>query len=87
MGAMTHHSPASSDEATHAAAEPHHPGDVPDEPHGPGDHGEEHGHDDHADGDAPLGPLDVEAWGALAGGIALGLAVAACIALATGALG
>jgi hypothetical protein len=65
----------------------HHPGDVADEPHGPGDHGEDHGHDDHADMTEPLGPLDVQAWGALAGGIALGLAVAACIALSTGALG
>jgi len=45
-------------------------------PHGAADdHGDTHGHDDHAhDGDA-LGPVDVRAWGALLGGIALGLVV------------
>ena len=59
------------------------PRDVGDEPHRTG---EEHdgrgagGHDDH--GSEALGPVDVYAWGALAGGIALGLVVAVCVALA-----
>ena len=61
----------------------HRPGDVADEPHGTSDHGDDHGHDDHADADEPLGPIDVSAWGALVGGIALGLIVALCIAFAT----
>ena len=28
------------------------------------DHGGDHGHDDHAHGEEPLGPIDVAAWGA-----------------------
>jgi hypothetical protein len=63
-----------------------HPGDIADEPHGPGDHGETHGHDDHAHGSEPLGPIDAQAWGAFAVGIGLGLLVAVCVALSTGAL-
>ena len=68
-------------------ATPHHPGDVEGEAHGVGDHGEADGHDDH--GHAPedrLGPIDLVAWGSFALGIGLGLAVAFCIALATGDL-
>ncbi|HEX5147587.1 MAG TPA: hypothetical protein VFW02_00810 [Candidatus Limnocylindrales bacterium] len=57
-------------------------------PHGAGDHGEDHGHDDHAHGDdEPLGPLDLQAWGAGALGIAAGLAVALVMAASTGWLG
>lgn len=46
-------------------------------PHGAaGDHGEDHGHDDHADhGGEALGPLDLPAWGAGILGIVLGLFV------------
>lgn len=62
---------------------PHRPGDVADEPHATSDQGDDNGHDDHADADEPLGPIDVRAWGALVGGIALGLIVALCIAFAT----
>jgi hypothetical protein len=50
------------------------------------DHGDDHGHDDHAHGEEPLGPIDVFAWGAGAVGLVLGAVVAACFALATGAL-
>ncbi len=48
----------------------------------PADHGEGHGHDDHAHaGEAiALGPIDVDAWGAAALGIAAGLAVALVLA-------
>jgi hypothetical protein len=70
----------------HGPSDTHHPGDIADEPHGPDDHGETHGHDDHADGSEALGPIDVQAWGALAIGIGLGLLVAVCIALSTGAI-
>lgn len=45
-------------------------------PHGVADdHGDTHGHDDHAHGADVLGPLDVRAWGAALLGIALGLVV------------
>ena len=45
--------------------------------HGAGDHGE----------DEALGPLDLQAWGAGALGIAAGLAVALVMAASTGWLG
>lgn len=60
------------------------PRDVGDEPHRAGDDAHDghaaSGHDEH--GAEALGPVDVYAWGALAGGIALGLVVAFCVALA-----
>jgi len=76
------------DELSHATphGEPHHPGDIADESHGPDDHGETDGHDDHAHGSEALGPVDVQAWGAFGVGIALGLIVAVCVALSTGAI-
>jgi hypothetical protein len=53
-------------------------------PHGATtDHGETHGHDDHAHGGGTLGPLNRGMWGAAALGILLGVAVA--VALAIGA--
>ncbi len=57
-------------------------------PHGTDDHGGDHGHDDHAHGSGEaLGPIDVAAWGAGVLGIAGGLIVALCLALAAGWLG
>lgn len=55
-------------------------------PHGlPADHGETHGHDDHAHADAAkLGPLDRAAWGAGLVGLLLGLAVAIALAMSSG---
>jgi hypothetical protein len=50
------------------------------------EHGATDAHDDQANGSDSLGPIDVQAWGALAVGIALGLVVALCIAASTGAL-
>lgn len=47
------------------------------------DNGDEHGHDDHAHGEEPLGPLDVPAWGAGVLGVLLGLAVTLAFVLAT----
>jgi hypothetical protein len=45
-------------------------------PHGAADdHGDTHGHDDHAHGGETLGPVDIRTWGALLAGIALGLVV------------
>lgn len=38
-------------------------------------HAGEHGHDDHADGEDALGPLDLPAWGAAVLGLVLGLIV------------
>ena len=57
-------------------------------PHGTtDDHGETHGHDDHAHaGGTTLGPLDTRAWGAGALGIILGLVVAVALALSSGFL-
>jgi hypothetical protein len=51
------------------------------------DHGDDHGHDDHAHAEATLGPIDVAAWGAGIVGVAIGLAIAFCFALATGSIG
>lgn len=47
------------------------------------DHGDDHGHDDHAQGEEPLGPIDVHAWGAAILGVALGAVTAACFVVAT----
>ena len=54
--------------------------------HLPDDHGEDHGHDDHAHADESLGPIDVAAWGAGIVGVLIGLAIALCFALATSVL-
>lgn len=54
--------------------------------HATDDHGDDHGHDDHAHPEAPLGPIDAAAWGAGALGIVVGVVIAACFAVATGAL-
>jgi len=55
--------------------------------HAPDDHGEEHGHDDHAHGDEEfLGPIDTVAWGAGVLGVVLGLVVALAFALSTAPL-
>jgi ABC-type nickel/cobalt efflux system permease component RcnA len=62
----------------------HEPG--PDELSHATPHDETEGHDDHAHGSEALGPVDVQAWGAFAVGIALGLIVAVCVALSTGAI-
>jgi len=51
--------------------------------HATDDHGDEHGHDDHAHAEEPLGPIDVAAWGAGVVGVLLGLAVVAAFVLAT----
>jgi hypothetical protein len=53
-------------------------------PHGStADHGDTHGHDDHAHGGEALGPVDRGLWSAAALGILLGIVVA--VALAIGA--
>ncbi|MEZ0240472.1 MAG: hypothetical protein ACAH65_06710 [Chloroflexota bacterium] len=45
-------------------------------PHGAADdHGDAHGHDDHAHGAEAIGPVNVAAWGAALLGIILGLVV------------
>jgi hypothetical protein len=56
-------------------------------PHGSmDDHGESHGHDDHAHASTALGPFDVIAWGAGLGGILLGFVVAIALGLAGGSV-
>ena len=47
------------------------------------DHGDDHGHDDHAHGGEALGPIDLAKWGAGVLGIVAGLLIAACFMLAT----
>jgi hypothetical protein len=70
----------------HADDAPGHEGAVAH--HLPDDHGGDHGHDDHAHGDGEgLGPIDTAAWSAGIAGVAIGLAIAVCFALATNALG
>ena len=72
------------DELEHAAIDRgHHPGDLAGEAHGPDDHGETHGHDDHAHVSEALGPVDVQAWGALAIGVLAGLLVVLCLVIST----
>jgi hypothetical protein len=52
-------------------------------PHGTADdHGDTHGHDDHAHGGMEFGPIDVLAWGMGALGILLGFVVAAAFVAA-----
>jgi hypothetical protein len=70
----------------HAADAPGHEGAVAH--HLPDDHGDDHGHDDHAHPDEEtLGPINTAAWAAGIAGVAIGLAIALCFALATGAIG
>jgi hypothetical protein len=69
--------PHAIDEPGHADAVAHH--EVT-------DHGDDHGHDDHAHADEPLGPIDVRAWGAGILGVVLALVIAACFGVATGAI-
>jgi hypothetical protein len=54
--------------------------------HDTSDHGDDHGHDDHAHGEEPLGPIDLFAWGAGILGILIGAGMAAAFAVATGAI-
>jgi len=68
--------PHATDVPGHAGAIAHHSTD---------DHGEDHGHDDHAHGEEPLGPIDVAAWGAGVLGVLVGVAIAVCFAVATAA--
>jgi hypothetical protein len=70
--------PHDADAPGHAGADAHHATD---------DHGDDHGHDDHAHGDEPLGPIDLAAWGAGLLGFAVAVGMAACFAIATGAIG
>ena len=82
---QTSHEPTPGELERHATTDPsHHPGDVAGEPHGPDDHGETHGHDDHAHAGEALGPVDVQAWGALVLGVAAGLVVALCLVISLG---
>ncbi len=71
-------------EQTHASDAPGHQGAVGHRE--ADDHGEDHGHDDHAHDEEPLGPIDVIAWGAGVLGIALGVVVAVAFAAATGVI-
>jgi hypothetical protein len=82
MGPEMTHEPAA-----HDAVAIHHNGDLADESHGGDDHGEDNGHDTHANPSEALGPIDVEAWGALIVGIGLGLLVALCLVAATSLAG
>jgi hypothetical protein len=51
--------------------------------HATTDHGEDHGHDDHAHAGEALGPIDRAAWGAGVLGVLLGLAVTLAFVVAT----
>ncbi len=44
-------------------------------PHGLEDHGEDHGHDDHAHAEDALGPIDWPAYGAGVLGLVIGLVI------------
>jgi hypothetical protein len=47
------------------------------------DHGDDHGHDDHAHPEEALGPIDWGAWGAGILGVVIGVVIAFCFVLAT----
>lgn len=47
------------------------------------DHGDDHGHDDHAHVEDTLGPIDLAAWGAGALGLGIAIVMAACFVLVT----
>jgi len=81
---QTSHEP-SPDEVAHATTDHGriHPGDIAGETHGPDDHGETHGHDDHGHDAEALGPVDIQAWGALVIGISAGLLIVLCMVVAT----
>jgi hypothetical protein len=66
--------PHDTDAPGHADAVAHHETD---------DHGNDHGHDDHAHGEEPLGPIDTTAWGAGLFGVVIALVIAFCFVLAT----
>lgn len=69
----------------HADDAPGHKGAVAH--HLPDDHGEDHGHDDHAHAEEALGPIDLAAWGAGIVGVAVGVVIAGAFALATSGIG
>jgi hypothetical protein len=69
-------SPHDADAPGHEGAVAHHALD---------DHGEDHGHDDHAHAEEALGPVDRTAWGAGILGVVIGLVIAFCFVLATAA--
>jgi hypothetical protein len=50
-------------------------------------HGDDHGHDEHGDGETALGPIDVAAWGAGLLGIGVALAMTVAFVVATSGLG
>ncbi len=59
------------------------------DPHAETAHGDDHGHADahghggHGSNEAPLGPIDVAAWGAGILGVVIGLVIVLCFVLAT----
>ena len=53
------------------------------DPHGTDEHGDDNGHDDHAHGEEPLGPIDLESWGAGVLGVGIAIVMAVCFAVAT----
>ena len=69
--------------ASHASDAPGHDGAAAH--HATDDHGEDHGHDDHAHGadEEALGPIDTFAWGAGLLGVLAGLLVVVGFVLAT----
>jgi hypothetical protein len=69
-------SPHDADAPGHEGAVAHHALD---------DHGEDHGHDDHAHAEDALGPVDRAAWSAGILGVAIGIVIAFCFVLATSA--
>jgi hypothetical protein len=77
VGDETMTDPHSADAPGHAGAVAHHQAD---------DHGDDHGHDDHAHAESALGPIDVAAWSAGVLGVGIAILIAACFAVATGGL-
>lgn len=81
----TDHAPTSTDERSHGPGGHLHDTEAAVDAHGTVDHDAAGDHDAHAHTDEALGPVDVQAWGALLLGAGLGLIVALCVAVSISA--
>lgn len=81
----THGAHETGDSTAHAIPDEHGMSHAVEGPHGSSaDHGEDHGHGDHAHGSEALGPIDWTMWAVGAAGVAVALIVTAGLSAASG---